>query len=66
LKREVKKAVADKLIETAGDLIENWEERFEQVGEEAPCSAEEARACIARWLYKLPGDSWDSRLGGVE
>lgn len=66
MKREVKQAVADKLIEAAGDLIEMWDQRYASVGEEPPCSAEEARKCIAVWLHRLPGDSWDSRLGGVE
>jgi hypothetical protein len=66
VKREVKQAVAARLIEAAGDLIEGWDERYASVGEEPPCTYEEARKCIALWLHKLPGDSWDMRLGDID
>lgn len=66
MKREVKQAVALELLGAAGDLIEFWTEHFEIRGQEPPCDAEEARKCIALWLHKLPGDSWDIRLGDID
>lgn len=61
-----KRAVAAKLIETAGDLVADWEERFESQGEKPPCNAVEARELLAKWLQKLPGTAWDTRLGEIE
>lgn len=66
MKREVKQAVAAELINAAGTMIEFWEQRFKDRGEEPPCDAEEARKCIALWLHKLPGEEWDSRLGDID
>lgn len=63
--REEKQRVALALMQQAGNLIEFWEQRFEDVGERPPCDAEEARVLIAKWLQHLPGDNWDTRLGTV-
>lgn len=66
MKRAAKQAVAAELISAAGTMIEFWTQRFEDRGEEPPCSAEEARKCVALWLHKLPGDDWDDRLGDLD
>ncbi|MFB7420748.1 hypothetical protein ACFC1L_39895 [Streptomyces sp. NPDC056210] len=66
MKRQVKQAVAETLIRTAADMVEHWEEIFENEGSEAPCTAQEARDIIVPWLLKLPGESWDIRLGEGE
>ncbi|MGX1133199.1 hypothetical protein RKD49_005389 [Streptomyces glaucescens] len=59
---EQKRAVAAELILAAGSLIENWTERFESRGEQPPCDAAEAAELFGRWLAKLPGEAWDTRL----
>lgn len=60
---EIKAEVARMLIIHAGDLVEFWGDRFASVGEEPPCTAAEAAELIGRWLRRLPGDYWDTRLG---
>lgn len=56
---EKKAYVAQALIQQAGTLVEFW---TEQTGCEE-ITATEARVMLARWLGRLPGNSWDLRLG---
>lgn len=59
LTREQKSLVAAEVIRAAGTLIEFWDERFQG---DVPCTAAEAAEQISRWLSRLPGDAWDTRL----
>jgi len=59
--REMKQAVALRLMQKAGDLIEFWEESTEGTSAEG-IPGNFARDCIARWLRTLPGNDWDLRL----
>jgi hypothetical protein len=63
--REKKEFVAGQLLSQAGNLVEFWSEMARNYGhdrEAEEIDAEYARACIARWLRRLPGDIWDTRL----
>lgn len=60
--RKTMHVVAERLIFKAGSLVEFWSDEFAQFGEEPPCTAEEARVLLARWLQRLPGEAWDTRL----
>lgn len=53
---EQKREVARQLLHAAGTMIEYWNE------DETGVPVQDARACVARWLDKLPGDDWDVRL----
>lgn len=64
-KRETKQAVANELLSAAGTMIEFWTQRFEDLGEEPPCDAQEASKMVAHWLKKLPGDEWNNMLPKV-
>lgn len=61
LNRDQKRAVAEKLIAHAGNLIEHWDE---MTGNDAlnGVSWQDASEVIGAWLYKLPGHAWDARL----
>lgn len=64
LTRAEKSAVAAALIHAAGTLVESWDEGFASRGEEPPVDAELAAHQIAKWLSRLPGKAWDTRLPG--
>lgn len=59
-----KAAVAAALIHAAGTLVESWDEHFASTGEDAPVDADLAAHQISRWLSRLPGKTWDTRLPG--
>ncbi|MFF7588609.1 hypothetical protein ACFZCK_14095 [Kitasatospora purpeofusca] len=61
--RKQKAGIAAALIGQAGNLVEFWGEMQPELAEEG-VTAEMARQCLAAWLSKLPGDSWDVRLDG--
>lgn len=63
VQRKVKQAVAEALIRSAADLLDHWQELHENLGKEVPCTTQEARDIMVPWLLKLPGGSWDKRLG---
>lgn len=47
-----------------GSLVETWDEVFASRGEDPPVDADLAAHQIAKWLSRLPGDAWDTRLPG--
>lgn len=59
---EKRRVVAGELLVAAGTLVEFWTEKTQ--GEEwaGEIDAEFARECLARWLNRLPGNVWDTRL----
>lgn len=67
---EKKALVAEMLIHEAGTLVEFWSEKIQyrtsNLDEVQEVDAEFARKCLNTWLRRLPGASWDIRLGDFE
>lgn len=59
---QMRREVATRLLVEAGTLLEFWTEKTEDTDAEG-IPHEFAQKCIARWLMKLPGQAWDTRLG---
>jgi|WetSurMetagenome_2_1015567.scaffolds.fasta_scaffold15171_3 hypothetical protein len=57
-----RRSVAAKLIIHAGHLIEHWDEMTFGDPELCGVTSQEASELIGRWLHRLPGDQWDTRL----
>lgn len=61
LTNDQKQRLAAALIGAAADMIECWSERAATYdAEDIP--RDEAAQQIARWLTRLPGSAWDTRL----
>lgn len=58
LTKEQKAKIVTALIDEAGTIVEFWDEKGL-----ADIPAEEGRAYLASLMRRLPGNSWDSRLG---
>jgi preprotein translocase subunit Sec61beta len=56
LTNEQKREVVRHLLNAAGTMIEYWDEK------ETGIAVQDARACVAKWLARLPGTDWDVRL----
>lgn len=68
LNREQKSEVAALLIQAAGNLVEFWGEREEELEADHPLKGvtqADIRAQLSMWLYKMPGSAWDLRLDEV-
>lgn len=59
---QMRREVATRLLIEAGTLLEFWTEKTEGTDAEG-IPHEFAQQCIAKWLSRLPGDAWDTRLG---
>lgn len=65
MNNEQKSRLAGVVMGQVGALFENWDERVEAGGllsNVADIDPVEARLQISRWMTKLPGDQWDTRL----
>lgn len=61
LTREQQACVARALVDAAGTIVEFCHERFEGTSvEDVPATLVAEQ--LARWLRRLPGDVWDTRL----
>jgi hypothetical protein len=59
---QMRRQVAERLLQEAGTLLEFWTEKTEGTDAEG-IPHEFAQMVIAKWLARLPGDAWDTRLG---
>jgi len=59
---QMRREVAWRLLSEAGTLLEFWTEKTKDTDAEG-IPHEFAQLCIAKWLARLPGDAWDTRLG---
>lgn len=62
---QMRREVAAQLLNAAGTLVEFWTEKTQDTDAEG-IPADFARKCLNRWLSRLPGEAWDTRLGPFE
>lgn len=61
MNRAQKRALALRLLEQAGDLVEFFGEYLPELAEQG-VTPEQVAEKLALWLRDLPGDVWDTRL----